>query len=81
VRQRVAFHAQCAERILELFDGSPLTTYQIVRRLFPQLDPLNFFLAISEVLGHLDLLESEGRASAIQRDGVVVWQCQTAQML
>jgi len=80
VRQRVTFHAQRAERILEFFDGSPLTTYQIARRLFPQLDPLNFFLAISEVLGHLELLESTGRLSAIQRDGVIVWQGQAAQV-
>ena len=79
VRQRVTFHAQRAERILGLFDGSPLTAYQIACRVFPQLDPLNFFLAISEVLGHLELLESEGRVSATQRDDVVVWQGQAAQ--
>jgi glyoxylase-like metal-dependent hydrolase (beta-lactamase superfamily II) len=79
VRQRVAFHAQRAERILGLFDGDPLTAYQIARRVFPQLDPLNFFLAISEVLGHLELLESEGRVSAIQRDGMIVWQDRAAQ--
>jgi glyoxylase-like metal-dependent hydrolase (beta-lactamase superfamily II) len=79
VRQRVIFHAQRAERILGLFDGNSLTTYQIARRLFPQLDPLNFFLAISEVLGHLELLESEGRVSATQRDAVVVWQRRAAQ--
>ena len=79
VRQRVMFHAQRAERILGLFDGNSLTTYQIARRLFPQLDPLNFFLAISEVLGHLELLESEGRVSATQRDDVVVWQRPAAQ--
>jgi len=79
VRQRMTFHAQRAERILELFDGGPLTTYQITRRLFPQLDPLNFFLAISEALGHLELLESEGRVSATQQDGMVVWQGRAAQ--
>jgi glyoxylase-like metal-dependent hydrolase (beta-lactamase superfamily II) len=74
VRQRVTFHAQRAERILGLFDGGPLTAFQVARRVFPQLDPLNFFLAMSEVLGHLELLESEGRVSATRRDGVVVWQ-------
>jgi glyoxylase-like metal-dependent hydrolase (beta-lactamase superfamily II) len=78
VRQRVTFHAQRAERILGLFDGNPLTTYQIARQVFPQLDPLNFFLAISEVLGHLELLESEGRVGATQRDDVVVWQRRAA---
>jgi len=74
VRQRVTFHAERAERILGLFDGSPLTAFQIARRVFPLLDPFSFFLAMSEVLGHLELLESEGRISATQRDGLVMWQ-------
>ncbi len=74
VGQRVAFHAQRAGRILELFGSHELTTYQIVRPLFPTLDPINFFLAISEVIGHLELLESEGHISQAEHDGVIVWQ-------
>jgi len=74
VRQRVGFHARRAERILELFDGGDLTAFQIMRSLFPVLDPVGFFLAISEVMGHLELLESEGRVRSIRRDDVVVWQ-------
>jgi len=74
VRQRVEFHARRAQRILELLDGHALTTYQIVRPLFPSLDSINFFLAISEVLGHLELLESEDRVHSTQRNGVIVWQ-------
>jgi len=74
VSQRVEFHAQRAEHILQSFAGQEVTTFQITSRLFPTLDPLNFFLAISEVLGHLELLESEGRVHSVQREGVVVWQ-------
>jgi hypothetical protein len=76
VRQRVAFHARRAEHILELLDGNDLTTFEVARRLFPELDPINFFLAI-QVLGHLELLESEGCVhpmQRVQRDGVVMWQ-------
>jgi hypothetical protein len=65
VRQRVEFHARRAGRILELFDGHELTAFQIMRSLFPVLDPIGFFLAISEVMGHLELLESEGRVRSI----------------
>jgi glyoxylase-like metal-dependent hydrolase (beta-lactamase superfamily II) len=79
VRQRVAFHARRAERILELFDGDALTTYQIARLLFPQLDPINLFLAISEVLGHLEWLEAEGRVRVTQPNGVGVWKKENAQ--
>lgn len=74
VQQRMAFHAERAQRILGLLDDQALTTYQIARLVFPQLDPLNFFLAISEVLGHLELIESEGRISAEGRNGVLVWR-------
>jgi len=74
VRQREAFHADRSRRILELLDGHEQTTYQVARALFPQLDPMNWFLAISEVLGHLELLEAEGRVRPRQRDRLVFWQ-------
>jgi len=74
VQQRLAFHADRAQRILRLLDDHAMTTYQGARLVFPQLDPLNFFLAISEVLGHLELLEADGRVSAEQRDSVIVWR-------
>jgi glyoxylase-like metal-dependent hydrolase (beta-lactamase superfamily II) len=73
VRQRAEFHARCMERILELLDGEELTTYQIARRLFPKPNPTNFFLAISEVLGHLELLEAQERIRSTQHNGVFVW--------
>ncbi len=54
VREREAFHVRRAERILGWLDGQALTTYEIAQRFFPKLDPLNFFLAISKMLGHLE---------------------------
>jgi hypothetical protein len=54
-----------------------LTTYQVTRAVFLRLDPINFFLATSEVLGHLELLESEGRLQSTQRDDGVRWQITT----
>jgi glyoxylase-like metal-dependent hydrolase (beta-lactamase superfamily II) len=74
VRQRVEFHARRAERILDLLDSQALTLYQVARLLFPKLDPMNFFLAISEVLGHLELLESKSRVECFSRDGILAWQ-------
>jgi glyoxylase-like metal-dependent hydrolase (beta-lactamase superfamily II) len=73
VRQRETFHADRAGRILELLDGGGLTVYQVARALFPRLDPMNFFLAISEVLGHLELLKAQGQVRSMRRDGVVAW--------
>ncbi|MDY0060921.1 MAG: MBL fold metallo-hydrolase [Myxococcota bacterium] len=36
------------------------TPYGLARAVFPQTDPLNLFLALSETLAYLDLLEQEG---------------------
>ena len=77
VRQRIEFHARRAGRILELLDGASLTAYQVARPLVPRLDSINFFLAISEVLGHLELLETQGRIRSARCDGVVIWQTTT----
>lgn len=79
VRQRIEFHAHRAGCILGLFDDRELTAYDIMRSLFRVLDPVNFFLAMSEVMGHLELLESEGRIRSIQRDSVIVWQTSGAE--
>lgn len=74
VRQRVEFHARRADYILDLLDGNTMTLYQVARLLFPRLDPMNFFLALSEVLGHLELLEAKGRIGQFTPDGVLAWQ-------
>ena len=74
VSQRVEFHTRRAGRILELLSGNVLTTYEVTRAVFPRLDPISFFLAISEVLGHLEWLESQGCLQSTQREGVVKWQ-------
>ena len=77
VGQRVEFHTRRAGRILELISGNALTTYEVTHAVFPRLDPINFFLALSEVLGHLELLESQFRLQSTQRERVVTWQTTT----
>jgi hypothetical protein len=46
----------------------------VTRVLFPNTSPLDTFLAVSEVIGHLDLLEMEGRIVGQNVDGVLVWR-------
>jgi glyoxylase-like metal-dependent hydrolase (beta-lactamase superfamily II) len=63
VRQRHAFHERRAARLLDALDGQALTLWELTQPLFPRLTRgMDFFLALSEVLGHLDLLEAAGRA-------------------
>jgi glyoxylase-like metal-dependent hydrolase (beta-lactamase superfamily II) len=59
--QRLAFYA----RLLR-WAGVPLTVMM-------ELDLVNTFLAISEVVGHLQWLECEGKVSHIDRGGTARW--------
>jgi len=54
----------------------PLSTYELTLSLFPRLDPINRFLAISEVLGHLEVLELRGEVASAVENGVRLWWVQ-----
>ena len=49
------------------------TGWQLAVELFPGLTGFDNFLAVSEVVGHMDLLVEEGRAEAEVRDGVTYY--------
>jgi glyoxylase-like metal-dependent hydrolase (beta-lactamase superfamily II) len=68
IAHRLAFHRERADRIVALMDGEALTLYEITARVFPRVAEAEMFLALSEVLGHLDWLERDGRITR-QRDG------------
>lgn len=50
------------------FDG--LSAYEVSKRLYPNVNGYDHFLAVSEVIGHLDVLVEQGRAMPDHRDGV-----------
>ncbi len=74
VAERLAFHARRAGQVLGALDGGERTLFELAQILFPKMDIVNAFLALSEVLGHLDILEMEGRARQVRRDGLVYWR-------
>lgn len=76
IRQRFAFHEERQERILACIAAGADTVYAICHFLFSGLSPANAFLAVSEVVGHLDLLEEAGRIHWETQDGV--WRLQLA---
>ncbi len=60
-------------KIARLLLGRERTPYEIGGEMFPKvLDP-QLHLVLSEVVGHLDLLERDGHARVEVRDGVVVY--------
>jgi glyoxylase-like metal-dependent hydrolase (beta-lactamase superfamily II) len=74
IRERLAFHEQRGRHMLDVVGDDALTAHEIASLLFPDLDPVNYFLAISEVVGHLQWLEVEGRVTHIEQGGVARWQ-------
>lgn len=72
IDQRVRFHRQRAEKIAALLgNNGPQTAFQIATALFSDLSGIQIFLAVSEVIGHLDILEEDGRVVSQQGNGVV----------
>jgi glyoxylase-like metal-dependent hydrolase (beta-lactamase superfamily II) len=69
IEGRLAFHRKRKERIASVL-SEPLTPYEIALMIFPNLKQMDIFLGLSEVVGHLDLLEDEGRAAHFDSNGV-----------
>ncbi|MBI3763348.1 MAG: MBL fold metallo-hydrolase [Chloroflexi bacterium] len=75
VRKRIAFHRRRAEKILATLDGERLTLWELTRPLFPRLSTgMDFFLALSEIQGHLDLLAESGEVEPTGADGLLRWK-------
>lgn len=71
---RALRHAEVRQdRMLRELATGPRTAFELVQRLFPHILPDQYFLATSEVLGHLGLLEIEGRIQSKPSDGVESW--------
>ena len=70
VDARVAFHRSRLDHIEQQLDCCATTAFEICGILFPKLKSFDVFLGLSEVIGHLDILEMEGRVRRDTRDGV-----------
>lgn len=68
-------HAEIRQgRLLSALDEGARTAYDLARGLFRRLPDDQLFLAISEVLGHLNALGRVGRVASDEDGGVVRWR-------
>lgn len=74
VRQRRHFHTRRAQRILEVIGDGESTAYQIAGPMFGKLGAIDSFLALSEVIGHLEWLEDQNRVEQARRGEAVYWR-------
>jgi glyoxylase-like metal-dependent hydrolase (beta-lactamase superfamily II) len=73
IARRVRFHRRRSEQIADVLVEGPQTAFQIATALFPGLRGIEVFLAVSEVIGHLDILEEEGRVGVQQEEGIMLY--------
>jgi glyoxylase-like metal-dependent hydrolase (beta-lactamase superfamily II) len=73
VAARLAFHERRLVRVMRALHAGAQTTWQVTQQLFPDLVALDIFLAVSEVIGHLDLLEAQGAIVGEVVGGALHW--------
>jgi len=74
IRQIKEHHRERKEQIADRLDGEGKSPFQLAREMWQNLEGFDNFLAVSEVVAHLDLLELEGRAEQVSRDGVAFYR-------
>jgi glyoxylase-like metal-dependent hydrolase (beta-lactamase superfamily II) len=74
IAERLSHHELRAQTLLSKLRDSPQTVWHLVQSSFPGLGEAQWFLAISEILGHLDWLEARGLVSQREQQGVWWYQ-------
>ncbi len=71
IGERMTFHERRKERMVETLDAEPMTAHELALAIWGEVARKEPFLTLSEALGHLDLLEREGRVGVAEdADGV-----------
>lgn len=70
IEKRLKRIVEKADRFKEMIDNGLTTANAIAKYNYKQLYDKQFSLVMSEVIGHLDLLEEKGQISKLMRDGV-----------
>ncbi len=74
VGEILTHHAVRGRLILHLLKESDRTVYELGVALFGgELPGVDLFLVMSEIIGHLDILELEGQVKRVERDGRALW--------
>jgi glyoxylase-like metal-dependent hydrolase (beta-lactamase superfamily II) len=74
IDERFRLHRRRAEKIHRLIVSEPRSAHEIAQELWGNVAVTQAFLTLSEVLGHIDLLLTDGRVSELVSDGVVRFQ-------
>src|SRR5439155_15020084 len=71
IDSRFELHRRRAEKLHGLIAERSRTAYELAQSLWGNVAVTQAYLTLSEVIGHTDLLENEGRVREVEEDGVV----------
>jgi len=71
IDERFALHRRRAEKMHKLIAERSRTAYELAQALWGNIAVTQAFLTLSEVLGHTDILQNEGRVREVDEGGVV----------
>lgn len=71
IDERFALTERRARKIHGLLVDGPLTAHELAQRMWGNVAVTQAFLTLSEVLGHLDLLQADGKVVEHDEDGVM----------
>lgn len=74
IKNLLTFHYKRMMRIHNILKQGPMTPYEITERLFKKLNQMDIFLAASEVIGHLDLLEQHDMVNSFKEKGLLYYK-------
>jgi glyoxylase-like metal-dependent hydrolase (beta-lactamase superfamily II) len=77
IERRFSFYDRRLLSIRRILRQGPSTVWAIVEEIFPRLGGIDTFLAVSEILGHLDVMEDAGEVGITTRRGV--WRYELVQ--
>lgn len=77
IDERFALTGRRARKIHRLLGDGPLTAHELAQRMWGNVAVTQAFLTLSEVLGHLDLLQADGHVRERDADGVVRFEAVT----
>jgi glyoxylase-like metal-dependent hydrolase (beta-lactamase superfamily II) len=73
IDDRLRLHRRRADKMHRLIAERPRSAYEVAQAMWGDIAVTQAFLTLSEVLGHTDLLLRDGRVSAEETDGLVVF--------
>lgn len=74
IKEIFAHHDQRLEEIIGLIKEKPMSPFDIAKRHFGELDDMNSFLALSEVLAHLFYLENQEKVHKIKNNNKILYE-------